>query len=160
MNARAASRLERLGFPRVYRYAPGKADWLAAGLPTEGPGAGTPRAGAVARRDVPTCSPDEQVTDAAARARASGWDTCIVVNEERVVLGRVRGSALDATDRRRVEDVMEEGPTTTRADDDLKALVARMRPRHVTAIVVTDPDGRLLGVLRLDDAEQALSQSS
>lgn len=85
---------------------------------------------------------------------------CIVVNEERVVLGRLRGSALDATDRRGVDEIMEEGPTTTRADDALEALVARMRLRHVTAIVVTDPDGRLLGVLRFDDAERALTQSS
>lgn len=160
MNARAAWRLERLGFSHVYRYAPGKADWLAAGLPTEGRRAGTPRAGTVARPDVPTCSPDDRVADVARRARDSGWDMCIVVNEERVVLGRLRGSALDATDRRGVDEIMEEGPTTTRADDALEALVARMRLRHVTAIVVTDPDGRLLGVLRFDDAERALAQSS
>jgi CBS domain-containing protein len=158
MNARAAWRLERLGFPHVYRYAPGKADWLAAGLPTEGPASSTQRAGTVARRDVPTCSPDDRVTDAARRTRDSGWDTCVVVNEQRVVLGRLRGSILDASDRRRVDEVMEEGPTTTRADDTLEALVARMQPRHVTAIVVTDPDGRLLGLLRVDDAERALSQ--
>lgn len=157
MNARAAWRLERLGFPRVYRYAPGKADWLAAGLPTEGHRAGTPRAGAVARHDVPTCSPDERVADAARRTRDAGWDTCIVVNEETIVLGRLRGPVLDTTDQRRVEEIMEEGPTTTRADDTLEALVARMQRHHVTAIIVTDPDGRLLGLLRVDDAEQALS---
>ena len=159
MSARAAWRLEGLRFPRVYRYAPGKADWLAAGLPTEGSRASTLRAGAVARMDVPTCSPDDQVAHAARRTRDAGWDTCVVVNNEQIVLGRVRGRALDTTDQRRVEEVMEEGPTTTRADDPVDALVARMRPRRVTQMLVTDPDGRLLGVLRLNDAEQALSQS-
>jgi CBS domain-containing protein len=157
MNARAAWRLERLGFPRVYRYAPGEADWLAAGLPTEGHLANTPRAGGVARRDVPTCSPDDRVVDAAERTRKVGWDTCIVVNDERVVLGRLRGPALDTTDQRQVDEVMEEGPTTTRADDALEALVSRMRPRHVPVILVTDPDGRLIGLLRLEDAERALA---
>jgi len=159
MNARAAWRLEQLGFPHVYRYAPGKADWLAAGLPTEGRRAGTPRAGAVARRDVPTCSPAERVGEAARRARDARWDTCIVVNEAGVVLGRLRGSALDASDERRVEKAMEDGPTTTRADDALESLVPRMRRRNVPAIVITDPDGRLLGVLHIDDAEAALPRS-
>jgi hypothetical protein len=31
MSAQAASRLEGLGFVKVFRYAAGKADWLAAG---------------------------------------------------------------------------------------------------------------------------------
>ena len=160
MNARAAWRLEHLGFPTVYRYAPGKADWLAAGLPTEGRRANTPRAANVARRDAPTCSPDEEVAEAAQRARRAGWDTCMVVNDERVVLGRLRGAALDTTDERPVDEVMEEGPTTTRADDDLGALVARMGRRNVRAIVVTDPDGRLVGVLRFDDAQRAVADAN
>src|SRR5919106_378837 len=94
MDARAAWRLERLGFERVYRYAPGKADWLAAGLPTQGPGTQTLRAGTVARRDVPACKPGDRVADAAAAARAAEADVCMVVNDERVVLGRLRGDAL------------------------------------------------------------------
>jgi hypothetical protein len=32
MSARAAWRLEGLGFPQVRRYTPGKMDWLAGGL--------------------------------------------------------------------------------------------------------------------------------
>ena len=37
LSARAAWRLESMGFQEVYRYTPGKADWLAAGWDTEGP---------------------------------------------------------------------------------------------------------------------------
>jgi Mg/Co/Ni transporter MgtE len=159
MNARAAWRLERLGFERVYRYAPGKTDWLAAGLPTEGPGARTLRAGAVARRDVPTCKPDDRVEQAAASAQAAGAEVCMVVNDERVVLGRIRGDALLGDQAATVEDVMEEGPTTTRADDNLEDLTSRMRDRSVASIVVTDPDGRLLGVLYREDAEAALGSA-
>ena len=37
MSPRAACRLESLGFGEVYDYVAGKLDWMAAGLPTEGP---------------------------------------------------------------------------------------------------------------------------
>ncbi len=160
MNARAAWRLERLGFERVSRYAPGKTDWLAAGLPTEGPDAATLRAGTVARRDVPTCGPGDQVADAAAKATAAGASVCLVVNDERVVLGRLRGDALAPDAPATVEEVMEEGPTTTRADDNLERLTARMRQRSVASIVVTDPDGRLIGILDRQDAEAALASAA
>ncbi|MGQ0805021.1 MAG: CBS domain-containing protein, partial [Actinomycetota bacterium] len=46
---------------------------------------------------------------------------------------------------------------TTRADDDLERLTVRMRGRSVGSILVTDPDGRLIGVLYREDAEVALS---
>ena len=36
LSARAAWRLESMGFQEVYRYTPGKADWLAAGWETQG----------------------------------------------------------------------------------------------------------------------------
>jgi CBS domain-containing protein len=156
MSARAAWRLEALGFVQVYRYAAGKADWLAAGLPTEGTETNTPRAGAVARTDVPTCAPGDRVDQAAERARQAGWETCIVVNADRIVVGRLRRDAL-AGGEATVEQVMEEGPTTIRASEELAGLVQRMRNRNVPAIVVTDPDGRFLGVLRRVDAERALA---
>jgi CBS domain-containing protein len=159
MSARAAWRLEALGFAWVYRYAAGKADWLAAGLPTEGAEATTLRAGTVARSDVPTCSPGERAETVAGRARRAGWDSCIVVNAQRVVVGRLRRDAFDAAGEATVEQVMEEGPTTIRASEELAGLVQRMRNRNVPSIVVTDPDGRLLGILRRPDAELALASA-
>ena len=59
-----------------------------------------------------------------------------------------------------VEDVMEGGLTTTRADDDLERLTSRMRDRSVASIVITDPDGRLIGVLYRQDAEAALGSAT
>ena len=50
-----------MGFTQVYDYVAGKLDWLAAGGPIEGTGAGRPRAGEVARGDVPTCALDEHL---------------------------------------------------------------------------------------------------
>jgi hypothetical protein len=38
---------------------------------------------------VPTCRLGEELADAAARAAAAGWDVCMVVNEQGILLGRL-----------------------------------------------------------------------
>ena len=158
MSPRAAWRLESLRFPQVYEYAAGIADWLAYGLPTEGRDADTPRAGQTARRDVPTCSLRERVGEIRDRVAAAGWDECLVVNDQRVVLGRLRGSALEAPAETMTEAIMEPGPTTTRPDEPLTKLVPRLRDKHVERIIVTTPDGRLVGISERWTAERALAQ--
>ena len=162
MSPRAAWRLESLGFSNVSDYVAGEADWLAFGLPTEGIQANAPRAGRVARGDAPTCDLTERVSDLHERMRASGWDVCVVVNAEGIVLGRVRAAAVDdATDPdQMVEAVMEAGPTTVRPSEPLDALVERMRHHNVASIIVSTSDGRLLGVIRREDAEQWLATSA
>ena len=94
MSPRAAWRLESLGFTQVFDYVPGKADWFASGLPREGKLASVPTIGGVARRDVPTCALAEKVENARDRVRAAGWDRCVVVSKERVVLGLLREKEL------------------------------------------------------------------
>jgi Mg/Co/Ni transporter MgtE len=51
---------------------------------------------------------------------------------------------------------MESGPSTVRADSKLEKLVARMRRHDLQTMVVTTPEGRLLGVMRRADAERRL----
>ena len=159
MSPRAACRLESLGFTKVYDYVAGKADWLAGGLPVEGKLADYPRAGSAVRRDVPTCRLTERVGDARDRVRASDHNQCVVTNDEGVVLGRLGARALDADPQATVEAVMESGPTTTRPDDPLEALAERLRERRVGSILITTPDGRLVGVLYRKDAEQRLRET-
>lgn len=48
---------------------------------------------------------------------------------------------------------MEAGPSTIRADVELPALLKRMHIRQLTSLPVTDPEGRLLGLVRRDDVE-------
>ena len=158
MSPRAAWRLESLGFSPVYEYMAGIADWLAFGLPSVGRDAGVPRAGQIARRDVPICALREQVGEIRQRVAAAGWDECLVVNEQRVVLGRLRGAALAASATTMAEDVMESGPTTTRPDEHLARLVPRLREKRVDRIIVTTPDGRLVGVTERETAERALGE--
>jgi CBS domain-containing protein len=158
MSARAASRLESLGFTRVYRYTPGKDGWLTMGLPTEGPEAATPRAGDVADRDAPTCALHDRLGDVRDRLQAMEERSCIVVNDQRVVLGRVRGGSLAGDAEQTVEAVMEAGPTTVRPSEPLDALIGRMQKRKVESIVVSTANGVLVGVLHREEGERRLSE--
>lgn len=47
-----------------------------------------------------------------------------------------------------VADVLDEGPTTARPSEDLAALRHRMEHAGAEAILVTRPDGVLIGVVR------------
>src|SRR5439155_25829189 len=93
MSPRAAWRLESLGFTRVFDYMAAKPDWLAAGLPSERKLAGRPKAADFARPDVPTCGLAERLGEARERVRAAGWDTCGVVDDARIGLRALRGTA-------------------------------------------------------------------
>jgi CBS domain-containing protein len=73
--------------------------------------------------------------------------TVVVVNEERIVLGRLRASRASAGGDRPVEDVMEAGLTTVRAHEPLVPLLERMARRQVDEAIVTNPEGELLGVV-------------
>jgi len=67
---------------------------MGAGLPTEGTNAQRPRLVDILRRDVPTCSLDQQLGDVRDRAVAAGWDACVVVSQDRIVLGLQKGPGL------------------------------------------------------------------
>src|SRR5436190_14657816 len=94
MSPRAAWRLESIGFIRVYDYVAGKADWGSFGLPIEGRRHSGTRVGAHLQTDVPTCTLDESLPAVCERMRAADWDTCFVVNAQRIVLGRLGRAAL------------------------------------------------------------------
>jgi hypothetical protein len=54
------------------------------------------------------------MSDVRERIRATGWDVCMVLNDERVVLGILLREALDAEDDSSVEEAMRPGPGTFR----------------------------------------------
>src|SRR5215204_2767146 len=154
MSPRAAWRLEGLGFERVYDYVPGKADWLASGLPKEGRLALSPTIGEVAWRDVPTCAPVEKFGAVRQRVRKAGWDRCVVINKERIVLGLLREKELSSDPKSPVEEAMRNGPATFRPNEPVGKMAKRMQDREATAVLVTTSDGRLVGLLFREDAEQ------
>ena len=158
MSPRAAARLATLGFTRVYDYAAGKADWSSFNLPLEGRAGTETRAGAHVRSDVPTCPLDEPLRRVCERVERSSWDTCFVVDEAGIVVGRLGRSALRDERDQSVEDAMAPGPSTVRPSARLEALVTRMRDQNLSNLPVTTSDGRLVGLLLREDAERALSR--
>jgi Mg/Co/Ni transporter MgtE len=155
MSPRAAWRLESFGFTEVYDYAAGKLDWLAAGLPTEGTNADRPRAGDACRRDVPTCRLDERLGDVRERVHAAGWDACVVVNEESVVLGLLRANELEGDPDQTIEQAMRPGPSTFRPFVSIEEMAVFMGEHDLPNSPITTSDGRLVGLLVREDAQHA-----
>ena len=154
MSPRAAWRLESLGFQEVYDYEAGKSDWLAVGLPSEGAMARLPRAGDVARKDVPTCSLEDRLGDVREHAKKDGWEVCVVVNEERIVLGLMRAKELAGDPNQTAEQAMRPGPSTFRPHVPIEEMAAFMVEHDLPSSPVTTSEGRLVGVLLREDAER------
>jgi hypothetical protein len=151
MSARAAWRLESLGFEPVYRYQPGKDDWIAARLPVEGRAAGKTRAADLARPDVPTCLLHDVVGEVARRVRDESWPLAAVLNERQVVLGRLRPKDLDQRPEAVAEEIMVPGPRTIRGTQDAGEMGRWLDERKVPGVLVTTAEGELVGYLRRED---------
>jgi CBS domain-containing protein len=148
------------GFQQVYEYAAGKADWGAFGLPLEGRRGSATRVGSHTRTDVPTCRLDDRLGDVCERLADSDWDTCFVVNERGVVLGRLGRSALAGGGDASVEEALTPGPKTVRPSLELDRALELMRAQDLTGLPVTHSDGILVGLIRREDVERALERDS
>jgi CBS domain-containing protein len=135
----------------VYDYRTGKQDWMGAGLPTEGTNTQRPRLVDVVRRDVPTCSLSERLGDVRDRVAAAGWDTCVVVSQQRVVLGLLRAGELAADPGLPVERAMRPGPSTYRPNVSVEQMRGIMTERNLVSSPVTTADGKLVGLVRRQD---------
>ncbi|MDX1620981.1 MAG: hypothetical protein R3320_08320 [Nitriliruptorales bacterium] len=71
----------------------------------------------------------------------------LVLDDRDVVLGKVLARSIDAVDGDDpARDHLIEGPTSVRADEDVEALTQRMERADTSSVIVTTPEGRLLGV--------------
>ena len=135
----------------MYDYRTGKQDWMGAGLPTEGTNTEFPRLADVVRRDVPTCSLGERLGEVRNRALAAGWDACVVVSQDRVVLGLLRARELQADPDLLVEQAMRPGPSTYRPFVSVAEMRRTMIDRNLESSPVTTSDGKLVGLVRQQD---------
>jgi Mg/Co/Ni transporter MgtE len=94
------------------------------------------------------------------RLEETGWDTCFVLDERGVVLGRIGRRSIRDREDISAEEAMTLGPSTVRPSAPLEAMVERMQRQKLTTLPVTTSDGRLLGLLTLRDAEEALQRAS
>jgi predicted transcriptional regulator len=124
---------------------------MGAGWPTEGTLVQRPRLVDVVRRDAPTCSLGERLGDVRDRAIAAGWDACVVVSQDRVVLGLLRAKELQADPQLPVERVMRPGPSTYRPFVTVAEMRRTMTERNLENSPVTTSDGKLVGLVRKQD---------
>jgi CBS domain containing-hemolysin-like protein len=154
MSPRAACRLATLGFEQVYDYMPGKADWLARGLPVEGDPEPVRRVKDVVRDDVVRASLDEPVGHVRGRVEQSPYGFALVVADGGTLVGRLRKRVLEADPDATSEQAMEPGPSTVRLDTVASELAQRLRQSDLKTAIATDPEGRLAGVVRLADLDR------
>ena len=140
--------MESMGFQEVYRYTPGKADWLSAGWETEGAQAKKTRIRQMIHKNVPTCGLRERLEDVKSRRRPNE-DLCVVVNDRGIVMGVIQGETWDANPLARIVDVMQPGPRTLRPDMDPKDAQKILRNHDAHSAIVTTSDGELLGIIRV-----------
>jgi CBS domain-containing protein len=135
---------------------PGKVDWLARARPGEGQVEATVTAVKVARHDVVTCGLGDRVGDVLARVEASPYGFALVTTGDGTILGRPRASDMrEADPELPAEQVMEPGPSTVRPDVPAQELAERLAKRDLRTAILTTPEGRLIGVVRRSDLEDA-----
>jgi hypothetical protein len=155
MSPRAACRLATLGYD-VYDYTAGKVDWTAHGLPIEGTAASRTTALTLLRQDVATCGLEDSAEEVARQIDASPYGFALALSPGSVVLGRVHRSRL-ADAGASVEALLEPGPSTIRPHTPIEDLAARLARSDARTLIVTDPEGKLLGIVRrgdIDDSHQ------
>ena len=154
MSPRAACRLATLGFEHVCDYMPGKADWLARGLPIEGDQKPVRRVNDIVHDDVVRASLNEPVGHVRGHVEQSPYGFALVVADGGTLLGRLRKHALEGDPDATSEQAMEPGPSTVRLDTVASELAQRLRQRNLKMGTATDPEGRLAGVVRLADLDR------
>jgi rhodanese-related sulfurtransferase len=147
VSARAAWRLESMGFQEVYRYTAGKADWLSAGFDTEGTEANKPRLKQILKRNVLTCAPRDRLGVIKNR-RPNPTDVCAVLNDRGIVLGLIEGEAWEQDPLKTAAEVMNPAPRTFRPNSDPVEVMKDMRKDDLDNALVTTSDGELLGFIQ------------
>jgi rhodanese-related sulfurtransferase len=147
LSARAAWRLESMGFQEVYRYTPGKEDWIAAGFETEGANASKPRLKQYVKTNIQTCLLRDRMQDI--QNRRGTADICVVLNDRNIVMGIIEGEAWNASPLSRAAEVMNPGPRTFRPNGDPKEIVKELKSHGRETAIVTTSDGELIGILRV-----------
>ncbi|NRQ36738.1 CBS domain-containing protein [Nonomuraea sp. NN258] len=157
LSPRAAHRLERLGFGEVYDYGLGKMDWLAADLPYEGSAALVSQN---VRRDPVTARLTDRVESVGERVVGDPAGLAVVVDEDDVVQGVIGSQELRSADMSgTAEQAMRVGVATVRPSEEIEQLVHRMDHAQVDHVVVTQPDGTLVGLYGLGDVRAPVYES-
>lgn len=110
-------------------------------------------------RDVAACTPDSDLSAAAMLMWQNDCGAVAVVNDQGRAVGMITdrdiaiaaGSRHASTDQIRVADVINGRLVAVQPDDDVRAALEAMREAQVRRLLVTNLDGKLAGVLSIND---------
>jgi CBS domain-containing protein len=113
----------------------------------------------IAEFDVKSCRPDADLASAAKIMWDCDCGVVPVVNEERRVVGMLtdRDICIAAATRTatpaeiRVRDVMSKNTAVCVAEDDVLTVLTTMKDRRVRRLPVVDQQGRLAGIISIND---------
>lgn len=122
--------------------------------------------GRICSREVDIAQPGESAQAVAQRMHARKVGTLVVVNADRQPVGivtdrdlavRVVAQGRDPT-QTTIGEVMTRSPATVRADTAIEDALRTMRVHQCRRTPVVDGDGKLVGVLSLDDILELLTE--
>ena len=110
------------------------------------------RAGDQAHEDESTCHLVDFINQVRQQLQGSGWKECVMVNDQRVVLGLLYAFNIpDRNSQKTVEQVIECGFVTYRLDASNDKISKYLHEHNQDSILVTKPNGALVGLLRRED---------
>ena len=122
--------------------------------------------GRICTRSVDLADPDEAVQAAASRMNTRNVGTLLVIDEQKCPIGiltdrdlavRVVGKGLDPNTTT-VESVMSPTPDSVSESTPIETALAAMRARSHRRLPVVDSEGKLVGLVSLDDILDLLSE--
>lgn len=120
--------------------------------------------GRICTRNVDLATPDETVLVAAQRMHSRNVGSLLVLNQDSMPIGvitdrdlaiRVVGKGSDPASVT-VEDVMTKAPDSVEENAPIETAISRMRSGPFRRLPVVDQDGKLVGLVSLDDILELL----
>ena len=123
-------------------------------------------AGSVMTTEFVALTPGMTAADAISEIRATGVDketinTCYVLDEKYHLMGTVTiRSLILASPTDRCESLMTAEPITVSTQDDQESAVQMMSKYNFTSLPVVDAEGRMVGIITVDDALDIMEEEA
>ncbi len=123
-------------------------------------------AGSIMTTEYVALRPQMTVAEAFEEIRRTGVDketiyTCYVIDDKRHLIGIVSAKELLLADQKKtVGEIMEENVIYVTTVDDQEKVANDLRKYSLLAIPVTDKEGRLVGIVTVDDAMDVLQEEA
>lgn len=123
-------------------------------------------AGSIMTTEYVSLRPKMTVQEAFKRIKRTGIDketvyTCYVISDDRMLLGYVSlRSLLLADEDEKIEEIMDPNVISVCTTDDQEEVARAMSKYNFMALPVTDKEGRLVGIVTIDDALDVIEEET